>query len=90
MNAMVTVHGYIDGVYYAVTVGEPRPEATATIGVASGSRRACLLLELHKGLRLPESGQILDVTNAGLVVAALQELTHVTKVEKTHLRPDAG
>jgi hypothetical protein len=79
---MVTVEGYIDGVYYAVTVGEPRPEASTTIGVASGSRRACLLLELNKGLRLPESGQVLDVTNPDLVVQALQELTHVTSVRR--------
>lgn len=80
---MVTVHGYIDGVYYAVTVGEPRPDASASIGVVSGSRRAILLLELHKGIRLPQSGQVLDVTNPDLVVAALQELTHVTKIERS-------
>ncbi|SDH67629.1 hypothetical protein SAMN05421505_12040 [Sinosporangium album] len=80
---MVTVHGYIDGVYYAVTVGEPRPEATATIGVVSGSRRACLLLELRKGLPLPVSGQVLDVTDPETVLAALHELTDVRRVEQT-------
>lgn len=77
---MVTVHGYIGGVYYAVTVGMPRPEAAATVGVVSGSRQAVLLLELHNGRELP-SGRVLDVGDVDSVLDALAELTEVTRTE---------
>lgn len=76
------VEGYIDGVYYAVTVGQARPDAAAQVGAAAGSARACRLLEFHNGLALPRSGQVLDVTDPEMVVAALQELTDVI-----HVRP---
>lgn len=78
---MFTVHGYIDGVYYAVTVGEPRPDAAASVGVVSGSSRACLLLRLHEGSTLPESGIIVDTNDPASVLATLSELTQVTRTE---------
>ncbi|GHE31472.1 hypothetical protein GCM10017673_37760 [Streptosporangium violaceochromogenes] len=77
------VEGYIGGVYYAVTVGAARPEAAATIGVVSGSRRAVLLLEAHDGQELPGSGLVVDVSDPDSVVAALRELTGDARV-----RPD--
>ncbi|MEV7011660.1 hypothetical protein [Streptosporangium sp. NPDC051022] len=72
------IQGYIDGVYYAVTVGAPRPEAAASIGIVSGSRRAVLLLEQHNtGQEIPEIGAPLDVNDAESVRAVLEALTEV-------------
>ncbi|GAA4209255.1 hypothetical protein GCM10022252_75490 [Streptosporangium oxazolinicum] len=75
------VHGYIEGVYYAVTVGALRPEAAATVGVVSGARHAVLLLEMHNGRELPRSGTILDVNDPDSVLTALQELTEGVRTE---------
>ncbi|MFI6900360.1 hypothetical protein ACIBKY_03810 [Nonomuraea sp. NPDC050394] len=74
------VEGYLDGVYYAVTVGEVRPGAAASVGVTSGSVQACRLLEFRNGMALPDSGNRLDVNDPEAVIAALQELTHVISV----------
>ncbi|MFI6536629.1 hypothetical protein ACIBHY_29555 [Nonomuraea sp. NPDC050547] len=75
------MEGYIDGIYYAVTVGQAPPDAAASIGAASGSARACRLLEFHNGMRLPHSGIVLDVKEPDLVVTALQELTDVIRIK---------
>ncbi|MEU6712927.1 hypothetical protein ABZ897_15715 [Nonomuraea sp. NPDC046802] len=74
------VEGYIGGVYYAVTVGESQEGAPESIGVVSGAATARRLLEFHNGQPLPHSGNVLDVTDPEMVVAALQELTHVFRV----------
>lgn len=80
------VEGYIDGVYYAVTVGESQQGAPETVGVVSGAVAARRLLEFHNGQPLPRSGNVLDVTDPEMVVQALQELTDVI-----HVRPaEAG
>ncbi|MEU4231070.1 hypothetical protein AB0F17_42835 [Nonomuraea sp. NPDC026600] len=76
------VEGYLVGVYYAVTVAETAPGGDDTIGVVSGAAAARRLLEFHNGKPLPHSGNVLDVANPDMVVAALQELTHVI-----HVRP---
>ncbi|MER6830798.1 hypothetical protein ABT352_32730 [Streptosporangium sp. NPDC000563] len=78
------IEGYIDGIYYAVTAGTPRPEAAATIGVVSGSRHAVLLLEMHNGRETP-AGEILDVEDAESVRAALEALT-----DNVRVRPSEG
>ncbi|MEU7838276.1 hypothetical protein [Nonomuraea sp. NPDC049129] len=59
------VEGYIEGVYYAVTVGQSRRNATATIGTASRSAQACRPLEFHNGRALPQSGQGLRLSRVG-------------------------
>ncbi|MBG0818974.1 hypothetical protein [Planomonospora sp. ID82291] len=75
-----TVHGYIDGVAYAVTVGEARPEAADTVGVVSGSPRAVSLLRIRNGdpIGLPHGRYArLDVNVPGSVVEALTAWTEV-------------
>ncbi|MFB4283563.1 hypothetical protein ACBJ59_50250 [Nonomuraea sp. MTCD27] len=74
------VEGYIDGVYYAVTVGESQQGRPDSIGVVSGAAAARRLLEFHNGQPLPRSGHVLDVANPDLVVQALQDLTDVIHV----------
>ncbi|MEV0996897.1 hypothetical protein [Nonomuraea sp. NPDC050202] len=78
------VEGYIDGVYYAVTVFDTAPGGDDTIGVVSGAVAARRLLEFHNGQPLPHSGIVLDVTDPETVVQALQDLTDVI-----HVRPAA-
>ncbi|MFC4014620.1 hypothetical protein ACFOY2_45870 [Nonomuraea purpurea] len=75
---MEKVYGYIDGVAYAVTVGEPRPEAADTVGVVSGSPRAVSLLRVRNGDEIPlphGRAMRLDVNNAASVLAALTAWT---------------
>uniref|UniRef100_UPI003F496636 hypothetical protein n=1 Tax=Streptosporangium sp. CA-235898 TaxID=3240073 RepID=UPI003F496636 len=72
------IEGYIDGIYYAVTVGTPRPEAAATIGVVSGARHAVLLLEGHDtGQPLERTGEVLDTSSPESVRAFLEAYTEV-------------
>ncbi|TMR97289.1 hypothetical protein [Nonomuraea basaltis] len=80
------VEGYIGGVYYAVTVGESQIGAADTIGPVSGAAQARRLLEFHNGMPLPHSGQVLDVNDPEVVIAALQELTHVIHVRPAETR----
>ncbi|MGN9842475.1 hypothetical protein ACTMTI_30560 [Nonomuraea sp. H19] len=76
------VEGYLDGVYYAVTVGDSQEGKPDSIGVVSGAAAARRLLEFHNGQPLPRSGNVLDVADPDLVVQALQDLTDVI-----HVRP---
>ncbi|MEU8378698.1 hypothetical protein [Streptosporangium sp. NPDC048865] len=77
---MIVIEGYIDGIYYAVTAGTPRPEAAATIGVVSGARHAVLLLEMHNGREIPSTGEVLNVEDVDSVRAALEALTTDVRV----------
>ncbi|MFG6197773.1 hypothetical protein [Nonomuraea sp. JJY05] len=80
---MEKVYGYVDGVAYAVTVGEPRPEAADTVGVVSGSPRAVSLLRVRDGdlVDVPHGPMIrLDVNNPTSVLAALSAWTEVVDV----------
>lgn len=79
------VEGYIDGVYYAVEAKEAATGAADTIGVVSGAVAARRLLEFHSGQPLPHSVNVLDVSDADMVMQALQEPTHVI-----HVRPAAA
>lgn len=75
---MEKVFGYIDGVAYAVTVGEPRPEAADTVGVVSGSPRAVSLLRVRNGdlIEQPHGRTLrLDVNDSESVLAALTAWT---------------
>ncbi|WP_043636834.1 hypothetical protein [Nonomuraea candida] len=78
---MERVYGYIDGIAYAVTVGEPRPEAADTVGVVSGSPRAVSLLRVRNGdlIEQPHGRTIrLDVNDTASVLAALTAWTDRT------------
>lgn len=78
---MENVYGYIDGVAYAVTVGEPRPEAADTVGVVSGSPRAVSLLRVRNGdmIDLPHGRSMrLDINSSASVLAALTAWTDRT------------
>ncbi|WP_449060417.1 hypothetical protein [Planomonospora algeriensis] len=80
---MLAVHGYIDGVAYAVTVGRARPEARATVGVVSGSPRAVDLIARCQGEVVASSlgARVLDANDTLSVIMALRQWTQVVKVE---------
>ncbi|GAB2467783.1 hypothetical protein GCM10027187_39940 [Streptosporangium sandarakinum] len=79
---MFEVHGYIDGVAYAVTVGRARPEAAATTGVVSGSPIAVTLLSGRQGRTVPVPHQtpiVLDTSDPVSVLTALRVWTQVVR-----------
>ncbi|MBG0818774.1 hypothetical protein [Planomonospora sp. ID82291] len=80
---MFEVHGYVDAVPYAVTVGKARPEAAATHGVVSGSPVAVGLIAAREGetISRPRMMPVLvDASDAASVLVALREWTQVIKV----------
>ncbi|GAA2411378.1 hypothetical protein GCM10010404_81620 [Nonomuraea africana] len=80
---MFEVHGYVDGVAYAVTVGRARPEAAATTGIVSGSPKVVGLLAGRQGADIVFPHQpvtALDVREPVSVLAALQAWTQVVKI----------
>ncbi|MFG1977019.1 hypothetical protein ACGFJC_47470 [Nonomuraea fuscirosea] len=80
---MMTVHGYVNGVAYGVTVGVPRDEAADTVGVVSGSPGVCSMLRIRDGepIDLPHGGTShLDVENPERVLEALTAWTEVVRV----------
>lgn len=80
---MLKVFGYVDGVAYGVTVGQPREDAAATVGVMSGSPGVCSLLRIRDGepVDLPDGRTtILDVTDPDRVLEALTAWTEVVRV----------
>ncbi|TMR22046.1 hypothetical protein ETD86_12800 [Nonomuraea turkmeniaca] len=89
---MFEVHGYVNGVAYAVTVGHPRPEALATHGVVSGSPVAVSLIEAREGQTVTRPRMMPVVVNAedaASVLVALRAWTDVTKVVGDIPVPDA-
>lgn len=79
---MFEVHGYVGGVAYAVTVGRPRPEASATVGVVSGTRTVVDLLAGRQDADIVVPHQpttTLDVHDPASVLLALRACTRVVK-----------
>ncbi|GAA2692092.1 hypothetical protein [Nonomuraea recticatena] len=82
---MFEVHGYVDGVAYAVTVGRARPEAAATTGIVSGTRTVVDLLSGRQGADIVIPHQpttTLDVHDPVSVLAALRAWTQVVTVKE--------
>ncbi|MEU4229534.1 hypothetical protein AB0F17_35000 [Nonomuraea sp. NPDC026600] len=80
---MFEVHGYVNGVAYAVTVGRPRLEAAATYGVVSGSPVAVALIEAREGETVTRPHMmpvVVDAGDAAAVLVALRAWTDVKKV----------
>ncbi|MET7335949.1 hypothetical protein [Nonomuraea sp. NPDC005650] len=80
---MLKVYGYMDGIAYGVTVGTPREDAAATVGVMSGSPGVCSLLRIRDGEPIdgPHGGTTyLDVNNPDRVLEALTAWTQVVRV----------